>query len=226
MGYAVRKISRGMCEDFVLRIHYAHRWPSISYAYGLFIEGADKSRLFPVDLLVGVVTYGEPASPPLCIGVCGEEYKDSVLELNRLVLLNNGKNEASRLVGASLRLLKEEGNFVVVSFADTGMTHFGYVYQATNFLYTGPTKERTDKYTENGKHSRHYKKDKDHLRKVRTSKHRYIYFVGDKRYKKAARANLRYGVEEYPKGDTDRYSVGDGIVTKIINTSTGEEYFE
>ncbi|WBF81098.1 hypothetical protein FMLHJGGC_00045 [Staphylococcus phage BSwM-KMM1] len=60
------------------------------------------------------------------------------------------------------------------------MNHHGYIYQATNFIYTGSTKERTDMYTEGNKHSRHYNEDNKHLRKVRTSKHRYVYFTDKK----------------------------------------------
>jgi hypothetical protein len=33
---------------------------------------------------------------------------------------------------------------IVVSYADTAMGHIGYIYQASNFLFTGTTKERTD----------------------------------------------------------------------------------
>ena len=54
-----------------------------------------------------MVSYGTPASPDLCKGICGEEYKHLVKELNRLVLINNIKNEASLLIGKSLKLLKK-----------------------------------------------------------------------------------------------------------------------
>ena len=69
-------------SPWILQKHYAKRLPSISYAFGLF-DG---------NVLVGVVTYGMPASPFLCVGVCGEQHRNIVLELNRLCLLNNKKN--------------------------------------------------------------------------------------------------------------------------------------
>ena len=68
--------------------------PSISYAYGLYQEKE----------LIGMVSYGSPASPSLCKGVAGEENKHHVIELNRLVLKNNEKNQASILIAASLKL--------------------------------------------------------------------------------------------------------------------------
>lgn len=63
------------------------------------------------------------------------------------------------------------------------MNHCGYIYQATNWIYTGAIKERTDKYVPLGKHSRHYNDDNKYLRIFRTSKYRYVYFSGKSRKK-------------------------------------------
>jgi len=104
VSYSVREITRAETEPFVIGIHYAKRWPSISWSFGLFDDHK----------LVGVCTYGTPASAPLKRGICGEELKDSVIELNRLCLLDNKKNEASYLVSASLRLLPK-GKVVVTT---------------------------------------------------------------------------------------------------------------
>lgn len=163
----VRKIEYHDARPFIMNIHYARRMPTISYAFGLFIDHR----------LVGVCTFGQPASPSLCKGLAGEKNRYDVLELNRLVFLPefNGDNNASFLVGHSLKMLPK--HTFVVSYADYGgWGHVGYVYQATNFLYTGMTKERTDKYSESG-HSRHYKADETR-RQLRTAKHRYVYLVG------------------------------------------------
>lgn len=196
---SVRKISYEYTKPFILWIHYARRMPCIQYAFGLF----DGDYPYPV----GVVTYGPPASPPLCKGIAGEENRRNVLELNRLVLYPeyNGSNYASFLVGRSLKMLPH-GTFVV-SYADWGgWHHVGYVYQATNWLYTGLTKPRTDKYSESG-HARHYNKGETR-RQIRTEKHRYVYLVGDKREVKRMREQLKYPVlDKYPKGDSTHYDV-------------------
>jgi len=184
--YSVISISHEETRHFILNIHYAKRMPSISYAYGLIQNGA----------LVGVITYGMPASPFLCIGICGENYKERVLELNRLCLLNNKKNEASMLIGRSLRLLPKPS--IIVSYADTAMKHSGFVYQATNFLFTGTTKERTDMASINGKHSRHNDGDKN-KRQFRSSKHRYVYFLGSKKELSEMKKSLKYPIMKYPK---------------------------
>ena len=46
---------------------------------------------------------------------------------------------------------------IIVSYADKGQNHNGYIYQATNFLYTGATKERTDISTQENKHKQQCK---------------------------------------------------------------------
>ena len=132
MTYSVRPVSRADCEPFILGIHYARRWPSISYAFGLF-KGEE---------LVGVCTFGTPPSATLRTGLAGEENASRVLELNRLCLRDNLPNEASRLVGQSLRKLPK--GKIVISFADTAQGHEGTVYRACNFRYYGLSAKRTD----------------------------------------------------------------------------------
>lgn len=189
-GKAVSRISYEETKDLILNVHYAKRMPSISYAFGLFENGS----------MTGIVTYGSPASPFLCKGVCGPSYKDLVIELNRLVLINNKKNEASFLVGTSLKMLPKYK--IVVSYADTKQGHIGYVYQATNWIFTGTTKPRTDMAGAEGSHSRH--SDNNPLNRVdRSPKHRYLYFLGSKKEKREAKKCLRYIPQPYPKNKAD-----------------------
>ena len=190
-------------EPWLLEKHYAKRMCPISYAFGLY-ENTQ---------LVGVVTYGVPASPSLCMGVCGEEHKDIALELNRLCLNDGIKNGASFLVGKSLQMLPKPT--IVVSYADTSMNHIGYIYQASNFIFTGTTKERTDMAGENGKHSRHNLGISEN-RINRSAKHRYIYFVGNKHQKKILMNKLNYSIEAYPKGDSQRYNSGKSVKTQQL----------
>lgn len=57
----VRPISYEETKPFLLNIHYAKRMPMIQYAYGLFDE----------ERLIGVVTYGQPATPSISKGIGG-----------------------------------------------------------------------------------------------------------------------------------------------------------
>lgn len=181
----VRLISRELTKDFILNIHYAHRMPSISWAFGLYEN----------DELIGVCTFGKPASPSLCIGVCGREYTKIVWELNRLVLKYNRPNEASYFVSKCLKLLPRP--MVIVSYADTAQNHQGIIYQATNFIFTGTTKPRTDMAGKDGKHSRHNFGDRTQ-RVFRSAKHRYVYFLGSKVEIKRMKKALKYPVLSYP----------------------------
>lgn len=195
---SVRQVAYDDVISFIMTIHYARRIPTIQYAYALFLD----------DKKIGVITYGQPASPALCVGVAGEEFRYDVLELNRLVILPeyNGKNYASILISRSLKLLPPRK--FIVSYADIGgWGHTGYVYQATNFYYTGTTKPRTDRY--GGGHSRHYDKS-DTRRQIRTAKHRYITITGNKRDKRDLLKHLKYNIiKEYPKGDNVNYDVNN-----------------
>jgi hypothetical protein len=209
-GYHVRAIDPRETHPFILDVHYAHRLPAISYAFGLIRDGE----------LVGIVTYGKPASHTLCQGVCGIEWSSQVLELNRLCLLDNQTNEASRLVGASLRLLPKPT--VVVSYADTAQDHLGVIYQATNFIYTGTTTARDEWYVEGDEqnHSRqlfHLASNTElgglaGLREMfgerlktrpRSVKHRYIYFVAGRTDRRHLFEALRYPIQPYPKRGSD-----------------------
>lgn len=203
---------------WLLKKHYAHRIPSISYAFGLY-----KSSV-----LIGCITYGIPASNQLRVGVAGDEWTNAVIELNRLVIEEDSpKNSASILVGRSLNLLPKP--MIVVSYADTSQGHIGYVYQATNFLYTGLSCKHKDmavmgleKY-----HSRSITRNTTKQELIdkfgdafyytdRPQKHRYIYIVADKKTKAKILGSLRYEIQPYPKGDTSRYDAGESVATQQI----------
>lgn len=196
----VRFISKDLIKDFILNIHYAHRMPSVSYAFGLFED----------DELIGVCTYGTPASSTLLSGICGKDYKNIVKELNRLVLKYNRKNEASFFISKTLKMLPSP--MIIVSYADTAQNHNGIVYQAANFIYTGLSSKFKDPKIKGLEHQHHAtyahgltnkqlkEKYGDKLYFInRSRKHRYVYFLGNKSEKKRMMKSLRYKIQKYPK---------------------------
>jgi len=199
-GYHVQQINPKETHPFILNIHYAKRMPSISYAFGLFRDGE----------LVGITTYGKPASSTLLKGVCGEQWASNVYELNRLCLRDNLPLEASRLVGGSFRLLPKP--LIIVSYADTKQKHEGIVYQATNFLYTGLSAKFRDPVVKGFEHQHHATyahglTNKQLIEKFgeenvyfidRSRKHRYIMFLGSRTDKKNMMKDLRYKILPYP----------------------------
>jgi len=193
---SVQKISYDEAHPWILHKHYAKRIPSITHAYGVYEGG----------FLTGVVTFGMAPNYLLPTGlfgsVVGEQFKKNVLELNRLVVDTESQNIPSQLIAGAFRLLPQKT--VVVSYADSGMGHLGYVYQATNWLYTGKTVEYFAKVEKEGRHTRHATTKATHKIK-KTAKYRYVYFVGPKKWKKKMTKLLKYPILPYPKGDTSRY---------------------
>lgn len=206
----IRRVAPNDVHPWLLHRHYAKRLCPISHAFAAF-EG---------ESMIGIVTYGCPSSSPLREGVCGKEWSDKVLELNRLCC-ESRKNLASLIVGRSLRMLPSPT--IVVSYADTSQGHVGFVYQATNFIYTGLSAKRTDwkvkglehlhgqtiadmsKGHENRAEFMRQKFGDDFYLDERPRKHRYVYFIGSKKDKALMGGALLYPKEPYPKGETKRY---------------------
>lgn len=114
----------------VRRWHYSRRMPS-----GKLVRlGVWESNRF-----VGAILYGSGANRHLARPF-GLEMTE-VCELVRVALAPGRRHPTSRCVGRSLKLLRtqSEGLKVVVSYADTGQGHLGTIYQATNWVYLGPT---------------------------------------------------------------------------------------
>jgi hypothetical protein len=216
MTWEVLRIKPEETYSWLIKLHYAKRIPSISYAFGLYING----------VLTGIVTYGTLSSSTLRNGICGEQNSNYVLELNRLCFDIYVKNGASYLVANSLKHLPKPS--IVVSYADINQGHVGYIYQACNFIYTGLTAKRTDWKVKGLEHlhgqtiadmSRNingvmtrseYMRKKfgnDFYLEDRVIKHRYIYFVGNKYQKSKLLNDIKYNIEAYPKGESKKYEI-------------------
>jgi hypothetical protein len=141
----VEVIEKSVAARMVIENHYLHRAPNMSIAFGLIFCGR----------VVGVCTFGFPASRHLQIGACRTD-PGSVIELNRLWVCDTmPKNSESWFVA---RCLKELPPYIVISYADTSVGHVGHIYRALNFKYSGWTdmdrKTPRFDYVVPGKHSR------------------------------------------------------------------------
>lgn len=217
--FTVVPIAPEETKEWILYKHYAHRLPSISYAFGLYWKQA----------LYAICTFGRPYAPVLIEKSFSGYYQDSFFELNRLCAKEGlPRNGLSFFVSRALKMLPSP--CVVVSYADTSHNHHGYIYQATNWLYTGLSAEIKD-YMVKGFEGQHQASIMDkvgrsdgkqgHLDKVRllkehfgeenvymvdrARKHRYFYLVGSKTERKKMLSRLAYPVLPYPKGDNVRY---------------------
>jgi len=212
--FNVHSIPTKQAKPWILKKHYAGRVPSVSYAFGLH-RGKE---------LVGVCTFGKPASNALCKGICGKKYADKVIELNRLITEDDlPKNSTSYFVSQSLKKITKPK--IIVSYADRSQGHHGYIYQATNWIYTGLS-DKHIKWEIKGKENKHCRhifdeyggveKAKEKLgnkiiKKERPRKHRYVYFLGNKKWKKMMKKKLKYKQKPYPKGDNKEYDTGDKL---------------
>lgn len=213
---SISEIAYDEAVAFLLPRHYSGRKPVVSKAFGLIEDG----------VLQAVITYGKPASPSVCVGICGKEYSGNVYELNRMCRSDEYRKPLSHFVSATLRMLKPL-DWIVVSYSDTAMNHHGYVYQACNFLYTGTSAPHADKYVPEGSgHNRHaesFDVRKDEFSVERSIKHRYVYFcTKSKRLKREWMNSLRYPVMPYPKGDNSNYELGKFIGKTVVNNATGK----
>lgn len=205
----VKPISKKIAEPIVRQKHYSRR-------LGIFWEGFG---LYEGDTLCGVVCYGQPSAPIQKHAFAGRDFR--FYELTRLVVDRGIVNGASTLVGRSLQLLSNKP-CAVISYADSSHGHAGIVYQATNWLYTGAVVAHDSLYVIDGVPT-HPMTLRDRgitnpvewaknngIEKIKPQpKHRYFFFVGDKRQRKVMRALLKYPpVAGYPKVDKQCYDDG------------------
>lgn len=126
LGTYVGPLSFRSAREVVVANHYLHRAPPISHAFGWEVGGE----------VVGVCTFGVPASPHLVRGVCPQD-PSLVIELNRVWLSDAlPSNSESWFVARALWSLPPH---IVVSYADTAKGHVGVIYRALNFHYAGWT---------------------------------------------------------------------------------------
>lgn len=228
MGMYVVKTDKKTCDAFVLAKHYSHRSTMFWVGFALVEDGK----------IQGVCVFGQP-SPT--INRCA--FKDRnfrLYELARLVVQTKTKNASSFLVSTALKML-EPKPCAVISYADSEQGHCGFIYQATNWIYTGAPIGHEKLYIVDGKRvhamslydkgitdpSRWAKENNIQVVKPHP-KHRYFYFVGSKHQKAKMRASLVYPVvPEYPKQDPSRYDDGPTLDIPAVQKpkDTLEDFF-
>lgn len=205
----VRSIAPRLAYPLIMTRHYAQRIPSISYAFGVELR----------DELIGVCTFGTPANSAYA------KMQYEILELNRLCIIHEKapKNIASILVSSAIKKLPKD--LILVSYADSEAGHVGYIYQATNWIYTGLS-NAVVKYIINGEEyiqrsasgrfgsvkmeSLISRFGKENVEKIKVGKkHRYFMPLPISKKQKKEMIfwiNAHFGIEEtYPKGDTKRH---------------------
>jgi hypothetical protein len=211
--YKVKSINAKQCKEWLLKKHYLKRMTSFTYSFGLFDD----------NILVGIVTFGNAIPLTMKKSLFGEKYMDIVYELNRLCTNDNlDKNANSFFISQSFKLMPKP--MIIVSYADKSFGHIGYIYQATNFIFTGESHTQLD-WKLKGKEHIHTRTlmdefafEKNRIDKLkqkygnelyqvkREPKYRYVYIIANKKTKNEIMKHKLFQEKEYPKGNNIRYN--------------------
>lgn len=202
----VAPVSTSDVHEFSRRYHYTSTGGNASWRWGLW-HGVT---------LLGIVAYNLPTRET-CESVFGPEHFDKVWHMGRLALADEApRNSESRLIAGSLHLIKRDHPNVwgVLTYAATDAGHLGYVYQATNALYTGTggdshyfvdgTGKRRSTYLNGGGVGAARAAEMGWTRHEGGTKHRYVYVLGSKTQRRQRLAQLRLPVLPYPKVADER----------------------
>ena len=222
----IEKAKKDIVYDMVVNKHYAKCWTAASDIYAIYYKsGEHKFFNEEVHKLIGCVVYGNPVGFRVVKSICEEFTDDDVLELKRLWIEDGyGKNIESYCIAQTLKMLKKDSpkTKVVVSYADRNEKHKGIIYRASNWLYQGFSIGRGDAFMYRfpntkkwltdraigdklGTNSLHgvLKKVPDMEYKVKFRKHRYIYFICNKKEKKRLIKELKHPLVDYHYHDKD-----------------------
>ena len=200
--------------------HYAGTWTASSNMYAVYYDCGEHQFFSGKELkLIGVVLYGNPVGFRVVKSICEEFTDDDVLELKRLWIEDGyGKNIESYVISQTLKMLKKDSpqTKVVISYADPGANHKGIIYRASNWLYQGNDIGMGDAYmyrypnTDNWLSDRAIGEqlgtnglrgvlskvpDMEYRKKLR--KHRYIYFLCNRKEKKRLIKELKHPLLSY-----------------------------
>lgn len=124
----IRPIDCRQARGYIAAFHYSKTMPDSSrFIYGLFNK----------DMLCGICVFGMGAGKNQYTAICPDIKNGEYIELTRLWLEDTlRRNTESYFISRCLKMLPKEIK-MVISFSDEKQNHFGYIYQATNFLYLG-----------------------------------------------------------------------------------------
>ena len=140
-GFRVKVVPRTVAKSVIERYHYSHTYPNQNIAFGAFYNGE----------LLGVITYGN--GPHVVYkSIPGCDHARHLLVLMRLWMADRAPRfMESQAIATTLRLMRRDRICrVVISYADPEQGHIGTIYQASNWIYIGNTKETTAFVMSNG----------------------------------------------------------------------------
>lgn len=132
--------ARQLCE----RWHYSRGCSKAAVLVACLYSPLLRSHSQPRHWAQGVAHWLPPAPGPAkwAANTTGCEYA-KVVGLSRMAISPEvPKNGASYLLAQSIRMLRDKGYHVAITYADGLEGHDGHVYRASNWIYTGATRSR------------------------------------------------------------------------------------
>jgi len=201
--YKVVRLQNHEADRWLLEKHYARRKAPISYLFGL----TDKEKI------LGICSFGYPPNMNYNNGKClFKRIQVTTLELNRLVINTlPQKNILSFFVSSCLKKLPKPT--AIVSYADPNHNHYGFIYQATNWIFIGKSTTKHRYYFEDGstfdiRRGIHTKGKIVRKEKLKNTL-RYIYLLGSKKEVKIMKQDMIHKKLPYPKGQAKHYVCKD-----------------
>ena len=221
---SVRQIDKDMAKKMVVKYHYSHLWTKCSVALGLFLDTGKEHSFFDEqeEKMIGCIVYGDPIGRHSGASISELLDRTEVYELARLYIHDGyGSNIESWFISQSMNWLKTHKPHIkaLISYASPMEGHVGTIYQATNWIYQGNSIRPNDswlfKFSEDGEwqHGRtifpyYGTNNPEKMRelvkepfwiKQELRKHRYVYLICGKKYKRQILKNLKYPQLPYPK---------------------------
>lgn len=189
-----------IAKNLLVQHHYLHSFPGgTQICLGAFVGNR----------LLGVLTLG--VGPTNAHRLVDGAAPSDCVTLTRLWLSDElPKNSESRVLGIALRSLRKATKLkFVLTYADPNAQHIGTIYQATNWIYIGPSQamplldlgDGIPRHTRTVAHSfgthsvKHFRKHGMNVTRIpQVPKHRYIYFLD-----RSWRDRLKVEQLPYPK---------------------------
>lgn len=212
----MRELDRNITIEFISKNHYSRTCPKIiMLSLGFYYNNE----------LCTVVVFSIPPNRNSFNAISDLCNANNSWELSRLYSLDwCPRNTESYCIGKSIKYIKNKYSQIkyLLSFADSNWGHYGYIYQATNWLYVGQIRPR-NKIILDGQmvHSKtlsnkHGTESKEKLKEIygdrinfimeNSGKYKYIYIIShNKKQYKELFSNIKYTVLPYPKGESKYY---------------------
>jgi hypothetical protein len=219
----VKQIGVDIARPYIATYHYSKSMPdSTRFVYAGYLG----------DKLAGIVVFGMGSNDKQYQYLIPDIKRGEYLELTRLWSPDTmPKNTESKLISQAIKLLPKEIK-LLISFADSGQNHTGYIYQALSWYFTGKTTVSKSLIDANGvkrhsksinmvrlRHPEYTNSSSDEIMKAygweytkSYEKYRYCYLRGSKREKKVMLKQIKDKIMDYPKSDKIGFTQNEMII--------------